>query len=86
MITRLGEDFTTLEALKIVTSGNAGLVRLSGQRDPYRSARRGEITVGAWADVLLVDGDPLADLSLWGDLANNIAVIVKDGTVVKRTI
>lgn len=86
MMTRLGEHFTTIEALKMVTSGNADLVRLSGERDPYKAARLGEITFGAWADVLLIDGDPLSDLSLLGDPARNIAVIVKDGTLVKRTV
>lgn len=86
MMTRLGEHFTTVEALKMVTSGNADLARLSGERDPYKAARLGEITVGAWADVLLIDGNPLTDLSLLGDPANNIAVIVKDGTLVKTTI
>jgi imidazolonepropionase-like amidohydrolase len=58
MMTRLGEHFTTVDALKMVTSGNASLLRLSGERDPYRTARLGEITVGAWADLLLIKGDP----------------------------
>jgi imidazolonepropionase-like amidohydrolase len=85
MMTRLGEHFTTVEALKMVTSGNASLMRLSGERDPYKSARLGEIVVGAWADVLLINGDPLADLAVLADPAQNISVIVKDGMVVKRT-
>jgi imidazolonepropionase-like amidohydrolase len=85
MMTRLGEHFTTVEALKMVTSGNASLMRLSGERDPYKSARLGEIAVGAWADVLLINGDPLADLAVLADPAKNISVIVKDGMVVKWT-
>jgi imidazolonepropionase-like amidohydrolase len=71
---------------KIVTSGNAGLFRLSGERDPYKAARLGEITAGAWADVLLIDGDPTADLTLLSAPEKNIAVIVKDGTIVKNTL
>ncbi|WAJ45594.1 amidohydrolase family protein [Mycobacterium sp. Aquia_216] len=86
MMARLAEHFTNVEAVKMVTSGNASLLRLSGERDPYKSARLGEITVDAWADVLLINGDPLADLSVLAAPADNIAVIVKDGTVVKRTI
>jgi imidazolonepropionase-like amidohydrolase len=85
IMTRLGEWFTTVEALKMVTSGNAELFRLAGERDPYRCARLGEITVGAWADMLLIDGDPTTNLSLLADPAN-IAVIVKDGVVVKNTL
>ncbi len=86
MVARLGEYFTTIEALKMVTSGNAELFRLSGDRDPYRAARLGEISVGAWADILVIDGDPTADLGLLSDPDANIALIVKDGTVVKNTL
>jgi imidazolonepropionase-like amidohydrolase len=85
MMARMGDYFSNAEALKMVTSGNASLFRLSGERDPYRAARLGEITPGAWADLLLVDGDPLADLSLLADPAKNLVVIVKDGVVVKDT-
>lgn len=86
MVARLGEYFTTIEALKMVTSGNAELFRLAGDRDPYRAARLGEISVGAWADILVIDGDPTADLGLLSDPDANIALIVKDGTVVKNTL
>lgn len=86
MVARLGEFFTNIEALKMVTSGNAELFRLSGERDPYGSARLGEITSGAWADLLLIDGDPTADLNVLTDPAANLAVIVKDGVVVKNTL
>jgi imidazolonepropionase-like amidohydrolase len=69
-----------------VTSGNAALFRLAGERDPYRSARLGEITAGAWADMLLVDGDPTKDLTVLANPAATIALIVRDGTVVKNTL
>lgn len=86
MAVRLGEYMSTVDALKVLTSGNAELFRLAGERDPYRAARLGEITPGAWADLLLVDGDPTTDLTLLGDPAQNLAVIVKDGVVVKNTL
>lgn len=86
MVARLGEFFTPVEALKMVTSGNAELFRLAGERDPYRSARLGEITTGSWADMLLINGDPTKDLGLLADPAGNIAVIVKDGVVVKNRL
>jgi imidazolonepropionase-like amidohydrolase len=70
----------------MVTSGNASLFRLSDERDPYKSARLGEITAGAWADVLLINGDPTADLTVLANPGKNIAAIVKDGTVVKNTL
>jgi imidazolonepropionase-like amidohydrolase len=86
MMARLGGYFTNVEALKMVTSGNASLFRLSGERDPYKAARLGEITRGAWADLLLIDGDPTADLSLLADPAKNIVIIVKDGVIIKNTL
>ncbi|KWX57240.1 amidohydrolase family protein [Mycobacterium sp. NAZ190054] len=86
MAVRLGDYMSSVDALKMLTSGNAELFRLAGERDPYRAARLGEITVGAWADVLLVDGDPTTDLGLLGDPGRNLAVIVKDGVVVKNQL
>lgn len=86
MVARLGEFFPAVEVLKMVTSGNAELFRLAGDRDPYRSARLGEITVGAWADLLLIGGDPTKDLNLLADPAANIAVIIKDGVLVKNDL
>jgi len=83
MLARLSEYMTTVEALTMVTSGNARLLRLAGERDPYRQARLGEIAVGAWADLLLVNGDPTVDLGLLGDPGANLDVIVKDGVIVK---
>lgn len=83
MMARMGDYFSNVGTLKMVTSGNAGLFRLSGERDPYRAARLGEITPGAWADLLLVEHDPIADLSVLADPAKNLAVIVKDGVIVK---
>ncbi|WP_099021623.1 metal-dependent hydrolase family protein [Mycolicibacterium palauense] len=86
MVARLGEYVSNVEALAMVTSGNATLLRLSGERDPYKSARLGEITPGAWADVLLVDGDPTADLAVLADAEKGLAAIVKNGVIVKNTL
>jgi imidazolonepropionase-like amidohydrolase len=86
MMTRLGQYFSNVEALKMVTSGNASLFRLSGERDPHKSARLGEISAGAWADVLLINGDHTADLAVLANPGKNIAAIVKDGMVVKNTL
>ena len=84
MATRLGDYFTNVWSPQDGYAANARLFRLSVERDPYRAARLGEVSVGAWADALLINGDPTADLTLLADPDKNIAVIVKDGTVVKR--
>ncbi len=78
----LRDWFTPAEILKMVTHDNAELLALSGLRSPY-PGRLGVVEVGALADLLLVEGDPLTNLDLIADPARNFAVIVKDGRVVK---
>lgn len=82
-IMKLKEWFTNAEILKMVTHDNAQLLQLSGLRSPY-PGELGIIQKGALADVLLVDGNPLQDLSLIADPAKNFLVIVKDGIVYKN--
>lgn len=81
-ILRLKPYFTPAELLKLVTSGNAELLALSGPRTPYEG-RLGVVEQGALADLILVRGDPLADIDLIGDPARNFTVIMKDGVIVK---
>lgn len=59
------------------------LLALSGPRKPY-PAKVGVIETGAHADLLLVDGNPTANLDLIGDPDRNFQVIMKDGVVVKN--
>ena len=58
--------FTPAEALRMATSTNGELLALSGLRSPYEG-KLGVVEVGALADLLLVDGDPLADIRLVED-------------------
>jgi imidazolonepropionase-like amidohydrolase len=86
MFARLAEFMEPIEALRMATSGNAELFRMCGFRDPYIDAPLGVIQPGAWADFLLVDGDPTTDLSLFNDPDANIRVIVKDGFAHKNSL
>jgi imidazolonepropionase-like amidohydrolase len=81
-ILRLTPWFTPAEILKLVTHDNAQLLALSGPRSPYDGAL-GVVREGALADLILVAGNPLADLDLLADPAANFAVIMKDGVLVK---
>jgi len=81
-ILRLKSFFTPAELLRLVTSQNAELLALSGPRTPY-PGKLGVVAEGALADLILVEGDPLANIDLIGDPARNFAVIVKDGVIVK---
>lgn len=86
MFPRLAAFMPPIDALKMATSGNAELFRLSGNRDPYGEARLGVIQEGAWADLLVVDGDPTRDLSVLADPATALVLIMKGGRIHKSTL
>ena len=69
----------------MATGTNARLLALSGKRSPY-PGRLGVIEEGALADVLLVDGDPLSDISLLANPAEKLALIMKDGKIYKNAV
>ena len=77
--------YTPAEVLRMATADNAELLALSGLRSPY-PGRLGVVAEGALADLLLVDGDPIANLKLIADPAKNLLVIVKDGKIFKNAV
>jgi imidazolonepropionase-like amidohydrolase len=85
-LTKLAKWYTPYEALKMATHDNAQLLKMSGPRDPYPDGSLGVVDEGAYADLILVDGNPLDDLGLIADPDNNYSVIVKNGTIYKNTL
>ncbi|MBW4936014.1 metal-dependent hydrolase family protein [Marinobacter sp. F4206] len=85
-LTKLSRWFTPYEVLKMATSDNAELMEMAGPRHPYQEGPLGEITEGAYADLILVDGNPLEDLNLVADPDNNFDLIMKDGKIYKNTL
>jgi imidazolonepropionase-like amidohydrolase len=81
-LTKMVRWFTSGEVLTMATSTNADLLALSGQRNPY-PGRIGVVAAGAYADLLLVDGDPVQDIDLLARPDESLLVIMKDGVVVK---
>ena len=77
--------YTPAEALVMATSTNAELLALSGKRNPY-PGKLGVVEQGALADLLLVDGNPLDNINLIADPANNFKVIMKDGKIYKNAL
>ncbi len=76
--------YTPAEALIMATSTNAELLALSGKRNPY-PGKLGVVEQGALADLLLVDGNPLNNISLVAD-PKNFLIIMKDGTIYKNAL
>lgn len=77
-ILKLRKWFTPAEILRKVTSENAQLLAMSGERNPY-PGKLGVVEEGALADLILVNGDPIANIDLIADPARNFAAVMKDG-------
>jgi len=89
--------FGNLQALRSMTSIPGELAALSGGSNPY-PGKLGVIEAGALADILIVDGNPLEDITVLG--ANpkyldaeprergieTIRLIMKDGKIYKNTL
>lgn len=83
-LAKLARWFTPAEVLKMATGDNGELLGMSGLRSPY-PGRIGVVAEGALADLLLVEGDPTANLRLIEDPGKNFVVIMKDGVFYKNT-
>ena len=72
------EALPAAEVLRQATIHGAEVVRMQG--------RLGRVAEGYLADLLVVDGDPLADLRVLQDQGAQIAMIIKDGACVKDSL
>ena len=94
---KFAESFGNFEALKAMTSVPGELAQLTGGTNPY-PYRLGVIENEAYADLILVDGNPLEDITVIGanpkylDSApreqglQSIRLIMKDGRIYKNTL
>lgn len=95
-ITQWGRSFGNLRTLQAMTSDAGKLLALSGIMNPYPDGKIGVIEEGAYADIILVDGNPLEDLttigaseSMFGSLprktasVDSIQLVMKDGMIYK---
>ncbi|MFK8047039.1 MAG: amidohydrolase family protein [Halioglobus sp.] len=90
----VAELFGNYEALRRATSVSAELLALSGRRNPY--GKLGVIEPGALADILLIDGNPLENISLvgadplWWDAAteeiSTMPFVMKGGVIVRNRL
>jgi imidazolonepropionase-like amidohydrolase len=91
------QSFGNFETLKALTSVGGELALETGRGNPYPH-KLGVIEKCAYADILLVDGNPLEDItviganSVWFDAplrekgTKTIRVIIKDGKFFKNTL
>jgi imidazolonepropionase-like amidohydrolase len=97
---KLNNDFFgPYESLKTLTSVGGEIAALTGDfTNPYPEAKLGVIEAGAYADILLLDGNPLEDFSIVGtgdkwfgadkrpESPETIKFIMKDGIIYKNTL
>ena len=72
--------YSPAQVLKMATSDNAEYLAMCGLRNPY-AGKLGVIEKGAYADMILVDGDPIANIDLVADAAKNFKIIMKSGRI-----
>jgi len=89
---------SNFEVLKQLTSVAGEMLALSGPRNPYNSGPQGIVEEGAYADLLLVEGNPLEDITViggntkWFDadpeykLIPTIHIVMKDGKIYRNEI
>jgi imidazolonepropionase-like amidohydrolase len=66
------------DIIRSATTTNAALL--------MRKDKLGTIAPGAYADLLVVEGDPLIDLRVMLDPRNNLKLIMKDGVIYKNEL
>jgi imidazolonepropionase-like amidohydrolase len=77
--------YTPAQVLMQATSQNAFILNMSGARNPY-AGKLGVIEKDAFADMLLVDGDPTVNVDLVTDPDTNFKIIMKGGQIYKNTL
>ena len=82
----LAKFMPNVEVLKMATSNAGELARLSGPNNPYQEGPTGVIAKGAYADLLIVEGNPLEDIMIMTNPGENFSVIMKDGKIYKNTL
>lgn len=78
--------FTPLEVLKQASSGNAKLFNLSGKLNPYPNGKLGVIENGAYADLLIYNGDPTKNIQVIVNHQENLKFIMKNGNIYKNEL
>ena len=77
--------FDSLTALKMVTSNCGRLFEMSTYKHPYQEGKLGQITEGAYADLLIIEGNPLNGVECVTNPKTQ-KLIMKDGVVYKNAL
>ena len=78
--------FSSVEILRQATSRAAELLALTRTRNPYKEGPLGVVEEGAYADLLIVDGNPLENVRVLENPEKSLRLIMKNGRVYKNTL
>ena len=78
--------FTPVEILKMGTSNAAIVLGWSGEMNPYKYGKLGVVAEGAYADLVVIDGNPLENIEVLNEYEDKFKLIIKDGEVFKNTL
>ncbi|ANP77043.1 amidohydrolase [Vibrio crassostreae 9CS106] len=77
--------FDTITALRMATSNCGRLFEMSTYQHPYQEGKLGQIVEGVYADLLIIDGNPLESVACVANTETQ-KLIMKDGKVYKNTL
>ena len=77
--------FDTITALRMATSNCGRLFEMSTYQHPYQEGKLGQVVEGAYADLLIIDGNPLEGVACVANTESQ-KLIMKDGKVYKNTL
>lgn len=72
--------------MKMGTSDAAEVLSWSGGMNPYKYGDLGVVKKGAYADLILIDGNPLKDINVLNEYKTKFKLIMKNGQVHKNTL
>jgi imidazolonepropionase-like amidohydrolase len=78
--------FTPLQVLKMGTSNAGKWLMKTGPKNPWKEAQLGTLLEGSYADVILVNGNPLDGVSVLADYENNIPFVMGNGRIYKNKL
>ena len=81
-----GTGFTSLDVMKMATSNAGKVCAMSGPgRDYYKEAKLGVVEEGAWADLIILNGNPIEDVHALAK-TEDMKLIMKDGKIYKNIV
>ncbi len=84
-IRKFKRRFGSLKTIRAMTGNTYELGKLCTYQHPYPDGKLGVLEVGSYADLLLVQGNPVEDVEILAE-QTNIQLVMKDGVVYKNTL